>query len=366
MLSTLAAERALLARLEHKILSLNHSLNLLLEEKLAVQKRLDAYVYPVLTLPNELTAEILLHTLPPYPFCPPLAGPKSPLVLTQVCRLWREIALATPKLWRAMALSGSLPVLNLNNLRLDRAGRFPLSIYVNERFLLDEEAALESVLPYRVRCEYLQLRLGYESAFEFLSLLDGELPLLRHLDLEFDDECPYNVELAASAAPLLCSVVLHDLVFDFVVLPWIQLTTLWLHGAPLERCVDILRQVTSLTDCCLKLVVEEEAYIAEPPITLPHLKSLTLLGDIGMMECIESFMVPALSTLDVSEKLLGTDPVDTLVYFVSESGCKLQSLCIRDSEPVSDESYDAAFPDIVSFIDEDVKSHTLPFWRRRQ
>ncbi|KAJ7641164.1 hypothetical protein FB45DRAFT_712335, partial [Roridomyces roridus] len=57
---------------------------------------------PVLTLPNEITSEIFVHFLPPYPVCPPMTGLDSPTSLTHICRQWREIALATPKLWRAI------------------------------------------------------------------------------------------------------------------------------------------------------------------------------------------------------------------------------------------------------------------------
>ncbi|KAJ6504124.1 hypothetical protein C8R47DRAFT_177927 [Mycena vitilis] len=54
------------------------------------------------TLPNEITSEIFLHFLPVYPRCPPLTGNLSPTCLTHICRRWREIALTTPALWRAM------------------------------------------------------------------------------------------------------------------------------------------------------------------------------------------------------------------------------------------------------------------------
>ncbi|KAJ6551414.1 hypothetical protein B0H19DRAFT_1157547 [Mycena capillaripes] len=58
--------------------------------------------FPVSTLLNEIVTEIFLHFPPTYPLCPPLTGPLSPTSLTHVCRQWREIALATPALWRAI------------------------------------------------------------------------------------------------------------------------------------------------------------------------------------------------------------------------------------------------------------------------
>ncbi|KAJ7020267.1 hypothetical protein C8F04DRAFT_909373, partial [Mycena alexandri] len=70
-----------------------------------VQEELDSYKYPVLTLPTEIICEIFIHFLPVYPECPPPAGILSPTNLTQICRQWRDIALAIPTLWRAMRLS---------------------------------------------------------------------------------------------------------------------------------------------------------------------------------------------------------------------------------------------------------------------
>ncbi|KAJ7025898.1 hypothetical protein C8F04DRAFT_1238890 [Mycena alexandri] len=66
---------------------------------------LDAYTYPVLTLPNELVSEIFVHFLPVYPEAPPIVGSSSPNVLGHICKKWREIALSTPGLWRGITLS---------------------------------------------------------------------------------------------------------------------------------------------------------------------------------------------------------------------------------------------------------------------
>ncbi|KAJ6588192.1 hypothetical protein B0H19DRAFT_1098293, partial [Mycena capillaripes] len=73
-------------------------------ERNLLQKRLDAYTYPVLTLPNEVVSEIFGHFLPVYPTSPPAIDLLSPNLLGQICRKWREIALTTPVLWRAISV----------------------------------------------------------------------------------------------------------------------------------------------------------------------------------------------------------------------------------------------------------------------
>ncbi|KAF8134203.1 hypothetical protein K438DRAFT_1883436, partial [Mycena galopus ATCC 62051] len=105
MLIALATDRARVADLDADILRLERSLSALRSQRHLVLERLDSYKYPVLTLPNEITAEIFTHSLLLYPDCPPFAGRDSPTLFTQICRQWREIALETPILWRAILLS---------------------------------------------------------------------------------------------------------------------------------------------------------------------------------------------------------------------------------------------------------------------
>lgn len=57
MLAGLAEDRARIADLEAQILDLE-------TQKAVVQERLDAYKYPVSTLPNEIISEIVVHFLP--------------------------------------------------------------------------------------------------------------------------------------------------------------------------------------------------------------------------------------------------------------------------------------------------------------
>ncbi|KAJ7115345.1 hypothetical protein C8R44DRAFT_539681, partial [Mycena epipterygia] len=54
--------------------------------------------YPVLTVPYELIARIFLLCLPPDGRVKP--SPRAaPLLLVQICRNWRQIALGTKQLW---------------------------------------------------------------------------------------------------------------------------------------------------------------------------------------------------------------------------------------------------------------------------
>ncbi|KAJ7257092.1 hypothetical protein C8J57DRAFT_1013256, partial [Mycena rebaudengoi] len=94
--------------LDGRILALENSLAAARSEREKLQSRLDDYKYPVLTLPAEITAEIFIHFLPIYPLHPPLTGLLSPVLLGQVCRKWRDVALGTPRLWSAIKIKVNL------------------------------------------------------------------------------------------------------------------------------------------------------------------------------------------------------------------------------------------------------------------
>ncbi|KAJ7074016.1 hypothetical protein C8F01DRAFT_1242294 [Mycena amicta] len=114
-----AADRTRLSVLNTQIEQLRIALNAVFSEQTLIQDRLDAYTYPVLTLPNEIVSEIFIQYLSSYPSCPPLLGEGSPTKLAQICRRWREIAHATPALWRAIEFNMWEP--STENLQLSTA-----------------------------------------------------------------------------------------------------------------------------------------------------------------------------------------------------------------------------------------------------
>ncbi|KAJ7262492.1 hypothetical protein C8J57DRAFT_1719396 [Mycena rebaudengoi] len=102
--AALAELRARVAAVDLRISALEESLKTLRIERQRLQAPLDAYRYPILTLPTEVTSEIFIHFLPVFPERPPPTGLLSPTLLAQICRTWRSIAFNTPRLWRAIKL----------------------------------------------------------------------------------------------------------------------------------------------------------------------------------------------------------------------------------------------------------------------
>ncbi|KAK7017599.1 F-box domain-containing protein [Favolaschia claudopus] len=329
MVPELAEERARLVELEMQISEAERTLAALRLQESVARARLNAYKYPVLTLPDEIIAEMFLHFVPEYPKCSPAAGPRSPMRLTHICRLWREIALATPRLWRAMSLSLRSPF-SLHNLWLNRAGSLPLAIYTTELKSDYSEPApdipelVPALLPYLPRCEYLRCR--HQMRLSDFPIVESELPFLRHLDLHITDPPPRDIKLLD--VPMLRSAVLDICATHGIVLPWTQLTTLSMHDITLDNCEDILRQASNLLECNLDLFVDEVA------------------SDVYMTNVLDSFTLPALSRLQIVEGDLGDYPISAITTFISRSGCKLQQLWITDANLDTARSYVAAFPSI--------------------
>jgi hypothetical protein len=254
-----AADRARIAEIDAQILELIRSHKSLKEERNLLQDRLDAYTYPVLTLPNEIVSEIFVHFLPVYPRPPPILGPLSPNLLGQICQEWREIALTTPALWRAISLSlrrseRIQQKLRLLEISLERSGCCPLSIsldmgnYTNNQGTLDP--FLRTIARHCARWEHLKL---YSLVHPFPSI-EGPLPLLRSVLMGsiMNEEHSSTLISIFHTAPRLRKVALSFLDAIYIsFFPWSQLNVLSSRFLRPRDVVDILIQATNLVYCDL-------------------------------------------------------------------------------------------------------------------
>ncbi|KAJ7623971.1 hypothetical protein DFH06DRAFT_758716 [Mycena polygramma] len=352
MLVELEEDRARVAELQTRILAAERTLSVLRLEQSQAQERLDSYKYPVLTLPNEITSEIFVHVLPPYPDFPELIGPFSPTSLTQICRSWREIALGTPKLWSAISLPADDPEweLRILELWLQRSLHRPLYIELGPVTTWAVNKFVEAMTPHRARWEYLDIDLEGDN----LQFLNAPMPLLRHLELTVTTEDEGTLDpVAAYGVPLLHTVVLDDLAAERIILPWTQLTSLTLYRVFPSECLPIVAQTRNLVHLELRVFRDSLSHNAEPnrDIQLPCLESLTLVhcGSRPVTDLLPLFIVPALRSLQVPEKFLAPEPITALQAFVSKSGCTLDELHLTGGISVSENSYRQAFPMIRKF-----------------
>ncbi|KAJ7127295.1 hypothetical protein C8R43DRAFT_1028261 [Mycena crocata] len=347
---TREADRARLTEIDDAISALKQAINVLRIEKKAIQERLYTYRYPVLTLPNEITSEIFIHFLPLYPSCPSFTGLLSPTILTHICRQWRQIALATPLLWRAISLDLVTPHLDDNLVQwVERTGSCPLSIQVGNSSYSPHWKRLETLIPHRARWEYLAINSTRKDVL--LCCLRDPLRALLRLELSIDAEFEGTLlpPLSLGEAPMLQSAVVNHYA-THVILPWAQLTSLTLQSVFPHECTPVLQQTSALLCCTLILYPARNPHqLPEPDVTLSHLQSMVLVrNEEGkpVTGYIETLVVPALRTLRIPDAFLGPDPTQTLTSFIAKSGCTLEQLRITGEASVSRATYRAAFPSI--------------------
>ncbi|KAJ7901094.1 hypothetical protein B0H14DRAFT_2330592 [Mycena olivaceomarginata] len=320
----------------------------------------DAPTYPVLTLPPEIVIEIFVAFLPAYPDCPLTFGLHSPLLLCQICRHWRAIAIVTPELWRAIQIrmspeSGKAAAqLELLKTWLSRSGSCPLSMDLSlwRGTHAIEKDILRTAVLHSERWEYADLSLSAEE----LCLIQVPMPLLRHLTFRFNNLIPSEPITLFDRAPRLKQVVLtRRFEKSVITLPWGQLTCLNAYFLYLGECAEILRDATNLVHCSFGICrTSNPTLIPTIPIR-PHLRHLVLRSgkrlrhsSFDLSGLFRSFTLPGLLTLRVYEPGI---TLASLSEFISRSQCALQELRIdRSSGRLSESIYREALPSIATIV----------------
>ncbi|KAJ7706489.1 hypothetical protein B0H16DRAFT_1826250, partial [Mycena metata] len=89
--------------------SIEQAIEALEENANKLEANLDLVVYPVLTLPPEITSKIFLQCLPTHGRVEPSPS-RAPLLLTQVCHHWRQVTHSTCGLWSSLYISPTFQI----------------------------------------------------------------------------------------------------------------------------------------------------------------------------------------------------------------------------------------------------------------
>ncbi|KAJ7464343.1 hypothetical protein FB451DRAFT_1370163 [Mycena latifolia] len=224
----------------------------LTNEKTAIQESIDRIVYPILTIPVEITSEIFHHCLPDEPQRP--SQMTAPMLLGAVCREWRIISRGDSRLWAALKISiwRSDGFKRLVRDWLLRAGSMPLS--------------LSFVLPrYLNRCS---------------------CPI-------FPDE----------TATWFCFGS-----FQLSSTQWGHLTTLRGDFFTPHECLSVLYHARRLVRCEFRDIIDTEDFLPSPPVKhllLSQLECLTLVAnpdyeyETGCVHILQALDAPRLRALDL-------------------------------------------------------------------
>ncbi|KAJ7747779.1 hypothetical protein B0H16DRAFT_1375260 [Mycena metata] len=328
------------AQLRFRLAQLTDLIAKLTTEQRQLRAISDSIVYPVLSIPPEITALIFFHCISPSNPFPQPSPLKAPLLLAQICREWRDIALSTPRLWQSLGLVDTRSV-DVFETWLARSGNLPLNFSLN---CVDPERAsflVDVCIPHAQRWQNVELALPVG----LLTRLEGPLPipLLRRISLSLRG--PFKREVANGSpddpislrnAPSLREADVStypDLRFN---LPWVQLTTLTLSKVDVDECFVIL-------GLCPDLIALDITTIGPPPppnhsngpLTLPFLGSFTFATDF--CAAADRLRLPKLTHVHIRETV-GADVTHatSLQKLITLSACPIQRLALTLKYPASD------------------------------
>ncbi|KAJ7648639.1 hypothetical protein DFH06DRAFT_1095428 [Mycena polygramma] len=214
----------------------------LLKEKNTIEESLNLIIYPILTLPVELTSEIFLHCVPVEPV-PSVRV--APMLLGRICQEWRQIAYGDPRLWSSLSIA---------------------------------EPAWYSF--------------GLEALIQDWVLRAGSVPLFFSMTLP-------SGRCAASFFTRTCGCPSSRPVDSY----WERLTCFHGDNFTVLECIQVLLRVTQLVRCEFKSIVSgahPAAALTCP--ARPHLTHLTLSSTVELSQVfriLDSFTSPGLTSLTV-------------------------------------------------------------------
>ncbi|KAJ7276631.1 hypothetical protein C8J57DRAFT_1466121 [Mycena rebaudengoi] len=305
----------------NRVAELNILIDDLVAERKHLQAELDSIVYPVLALPSEIASHIFSVSIPTDSDAPP-SRHTAPLLLTQICRLWRAIALATPSLWQSICLTEVQKQHNNRNERLlemwlKNSSTLPLSL----AFAVREGGRAQSLIDASLVHHHRLLEISVSSEGN-LEALNKTLPILRKVTFHHRGS---SGKVNIQDAPMLREAHFGFINDDIdIQIPWAQLTHLTLKTFKFPAaCLPMLSQcskhLSHLThDTRLRHHDgTQPATFRLPHITLEHLDSLsaTFTGS----SLVPHLTLPRLRQLSLSKKIKSA--IEPIRALLSRSSC---------------------------------------------
>ncbi|KAH9485126.1 hypothetical protein JR316_0002033 [Psilocybe cubensis] len=308
------------------------------------------------SLPMELLQEIFLWCVPPRPsqseflyqsiYMVGFASQVAPLLLCQVCNLWRHISLTLPRLWTSLdvfvSMGKSRPCLPLANIWLARSGELPLSLALYQQNESNDNriAAGEILDLYRLyihRWSNIHFDLTGPRYCRLLTSQQRSAPMLKQFRMQtcyriyeaedkdlfgIFDFVPHLSHLQVSRIPDL------DIFGETSVrIPWSQLVTLSLDYLPsVGTSLRILENCPKLIDCSFKIDALSGP-LPETPINR-ELHSLEInIGHEQVATFLEKVTLPALKQMTIHVR----GPLDQYGWPQSKFGAFLKRSRCRPS-----------------------------------
>ncbi|KAJ7016434.1 hypothetical protein C8F04DRAFT_1161849 [Mycena alexandri] len=316
-----SALRKIIADTEAEIAYHESLVKKLQDKRQAARLELDSAAYPVLTLPPEITTEFFFWCLPTsYGNAEwnSIHSHEPPLLLTHVCRAWRNIAISTCALWANIELPmnlGSSAELSRHGCSVNWGGQSHLQRFSNCRtsiLMVGRKWAGPPAAGTSNHCRGCPLTSitdrSASSVFKNTDVFTG-LPLLRELSLR-------------GASPSSISP------------PWHQLTKFTGKLYTRADCLNVLRLAPNLVECTFAAYRQPTVNV-DGGVTHSNLQCLTFLRATSYRETASSadllhaITLPALQSLSILDCGYEEFDDDALVAFLSRSTPPLRKFTIR-------------------------------------
>ncbi|KAJ7047224.1 hypothetical protein C8F04DRAFT_1063071 [Mycena alexandri] len=315
--------------------------------------RLAAVSRRALALPPEILGEIFLCCLPESDFTaihlrelPITPRPNQPpLVFCAVCRQWRDIALATPRLWGSLDINSNFAhsdagasYVEFCQRWISRAGATPLSFSFEDYDVEHRSTRLLHNLLGGLHQQWRCVELLRDSSVpNWLQLPSkGKYPVLEQLTIGEVESDPSV--LSFCNAPRLRIACLLEYTPQ-IQLPWHQLTSFRTYTIEASACLKILRASLNLVHCFFGRIEDDYSLqLSKLFVSLGHLRSLKVSREweedtvgVGPMNVLASLKAPALEILTLEfnyePRALPISPL--FLSFISRSACKLHTLALH-------------------------------------
>ncbi|KAJ7191391.1 hypothetical protein GGX14DRAFT_578973 [Mycena pura] len=223
----------------------------------SLKLELNNIIYPVLTLPTEITVEIFEKLLTKHTNPRSLSPTEAPLLLLHICRAWRAIALSTPSLWTTLAISFKGFKRQITSDPLPRTfGQWPTCACATPKTLslygdaTGKDGEHMSAVLHRHAPQLVSLRLSLYPLDLHRLLEPIQFPALEAvvLDQAISRTCP-AWRIFESTPQLRDVTLLFEIRPHHLILPWSQLTTFSGDRFTALECYRVLSDSPALQKC---------------------------------------------------------------------------------------------------------------------
>ncbi|KAG2156176.1 hypothetical protein DEU56DRAFT_876064 [Suillus clintonianus] len=293
-------------------------------------------------LPTEILSQIFHLCLPEDKYLSP-SSKQAPMLLTTICRPWREVVVGTPSLWCRLNVEPSgrdwekadwEKAVVFYHSWLKRARGIPLSVAF-KCWNSSEQRSL--LLPYVKQISSLAIRIYHGSGNPEDLLKDlPRLPALQELVVRAPIFTPRMSKSISRLPSTMRSLDVSELPpFDIERLAWFN--HVWVHLTNVKIFIshpDALLHLLRLCPNLSSLTVHTSFYDAKilEPLTHANIQSLSFLnhsGDIGCLTGLfNALSLPNLRVFELQHKAKNQWPHEVSLAFLARSRCSLESLII--------------------------------------